>query len=421
MKICNMFRYKLFFSLLCLSQSLFAEQAADIFLKASVTPESNYVQAQFIYSLRLYYRVPIDSGQFSKLEIENAHVEQLGKDLMFGTEYQGLIYKVRERRYAIFPEVVGSFTIPAMEFNGMLTTPASECDPLFEYCIGEEVNFNSEPLEFDVKAKAYDDKIWWLPAQDVSLEEEWVLKQPFFQVGELVVRRLKLKSKALISEFLPSLSVPNVVDISSYSEPPRRKNNLDKDGVIGTQVQEVVLVANKAGYYELPAIELVWWDTINKEQRVVSLPAHKIYVRSVNEGLWWLWFWQILSGVLSLLFLISFIAWWRKKADKKKSVTENQTFEINDNISAARKALKQACKDNNPHEAEKALLKLNVSKLVKDEKLQKELELLNRVLYGKENAEWNGDQFWKVVGKSFSVSDHKLNKKMEVLPELYSS
>lgn len=401
--------YKLFFSLLCVSQSLFAEQAADIFLKASVTPESNYVQAQFIYSLRLYYRVPIDSGQFSKLEIENAHVELLGKDVTFKTQYEGLEYEVRERRYAIFPE--GSFTIPAMQFEGMLSTPDSECDSLFEYCIGEEVSFNSEPLEFDVKAKAYDEKLWWLPAQDVSLEEEWVLKQPFFQVGEPVIRRLKLKSKALVSEFLPKLSVPNVVDISSYSEPPKRKNKVDKDGVIGIQEQEVVLVANRAGYYELPAIELVWWDTINNKQRVVSLPAHNIYVRSANEGLWWLWFWQILSGLLGLLFLISFIGWWRKKADKTKVVKPKKT-----NVSV-HKALKQACKDNNPHEAKKALLRLNV---VQDEKVQKELEQLNSVLYGKENAEWNGDQFWKVVGKGLSVSDCKLEKKQDVLPELYS-
>ena len=393
--------YKLFLSLLCLSQSLFAEPAADIFLKTSVTPESNYVQAQFIYSLRLYYRVPIDSGQFSKLEIENAHVELLGKDLTFKTQYEGLEYEVRERRYAIFPEA--SFTIPAMEFNGMLSTPDSECDPLFEYCIGEEVSFNSEPLEFDVKAKAYDDKLWWLPAEDVSLEEEWVLKQPFFQVGEPVIRRLKLKSKALVSEFLPKLSVPNVVDISSYSEPPQRKNKVDKDGVIGKLEQEVVLVANSAGYYELPAIELVWWDTINNKQRVVSLPAHNIYVRSANEGLWWLWFWQILSAVLGLLFLISLIAWWRKKDHKT-------------NVSAS-KALKQACKNNNPHDAQKALLRLN---LVQDEKVQKELEQLYSVLYSKVNAEWNGDQFWQVVKNNLSASDHKLDKKMEVLPELYS-
>ncbi len=403
--------YKLFFSLLCFSQSLFAGQAADIFFKTSVTPESNYVQAQFIYSLRLYYRVPIESGQFSNLEIENAHVELLGKDSTFKTQYEGLEYEVRERRYAIFPEA--SFTIPAMEFNGMLSTADSECDPLFEYCIGEEVSFNSEPLEFDVKAKAYDDKLWWLPAQDVSLEEEWVLKQPFFQVGEPVIRRLKLKSKALVSEFLPKLSVPNVVDISSYLEQPRRKNKVDKDGVIGVQEQDVVLVANSAGYYELPAIELVWWDTVNNKRRVVSLPAHHIYVRSANEGLWWLWFWQILSGLLGLLFLVSFIAWWRKKDDKTKVVTAKKT-----NVSAI-KALKKACKDNNPHEAEKALLRLNVGKLVKDEKVQKELEHLDRVLYGKENAEWNGDQFWKVIRKGFSVPDQKLDKKKEVLPELY--
>ncbi len=401
--------YKLFFSLLCVSQSLFAEQAAEIFLKTSVTPESNYVQAQFIFSLRLYYRVPIDSGEFSKLEIENARVELLGKDSTFKTQYQGLEYEVRERRYAIFPEA--SFIIPAMEFNGMLSTVDSECDPLFEYCIGEEVSFNSEPLEFDVKAKAYDEKLWWLPAQDVSLEEEWVLKQPFFQVGEPVIRRLKLKSKALVSEFLPKLSVPNVVDISSYSEQPLRNNKVDKDGVVGTLEQEVVLVANRAGYYELPAIELVWWDTVNNKRRVVSVPAHNIYVRSVNEGLWWLWFWQIFSGLLGLLFLISFIAWWRKKNDKRQIVAEKKP-----NVSAS-KALKQACKDNNPREAEKALLRLNV---VQDEKVQRELEQLDRVLYAKENAEWNGDQFWQVVKNNLFVSEHKVDKKMEVLPELYS-
>jgi hypothetical protein len=161
----------------------------------------------------------------------------------------------------------------------------------------------------------------------------------------------------------------------------------------------------------LPAIELVWWDTVNNQRRVVSLPAHNIYVRSANEGLWWLWFWQILSGLLGLLFLISFIGWWRKKDDKTKVVKQKKT-----NVSAS-KALKQACKDNNPREAQKALLRLN---LVQDEKVQKELEQLYSVLYGKENAEWNGDQFWQVVGKGLSVYDYKLDKKFEVLPELYS-
>src|SRR5690606_32464970 len=100
-----------------------ADAPGDIFLEVELSPpERAYVQAQIVFTLRLFLGTMTGRAAISPPEIldGDAIVERLGDDVEYRASRGGREFAVRERLYAIFPQRAGTLTVGPATFEAMV-------------------------------------------------------------------------------------------------------------------------------------------------------------------------------------------------------------------------------------------------------------------------------------------------------------
>ncbi len=92
----------------------------NIFVDVEVNSKSPYVQAQLVYTVRLYRAIVTNNASLSEPEVTGgqAVINRLGEDSSFETQRNGKRYVVIERQYVIFPQSSGPMTIQPIVFQG---------------------------------------------------------------------------------------------------------------------------------------------------------------------------------------------------------------------------------------------------------------------------------------------------------------
>ena len=423
-----------------------------VFIKTEVDDKSvsPFVQQQVHYTVRLHYRVPLVEGNFSKLRITDALVEQLGEDRQYQTTINEQRYQVLERHYAIFPEKSGPLTIPPTAFTGRvmsasgLRSKSRQMDSMIERFFGgnnlsnsgKRIRVRSQPLALDVKPRpaAYSAR-HWLPSADLVLQDSWEEGPPDFHVGEPVTRTITLQAKGLESSHLPDIGIPETDNIRVYPEQAVTENRTDGEWVFGTRKQSIAYVPSRSGRVSLPEVRIDWWDTTQQRQRSTVLPSwevnvlpaagnaaeHTVQPRGIEIGetdadatatslqktiksrtLW------LTGGLLTLLAALLFF--YRKRLQLKSGAIQSTASKRNSRglpvANHARHAFQKACEENNPQLAARALLEWAVGEWPDQpphnlgalahcvDKGIDEIHELDRALYAAENRPWNGHALW---------------------------
>jgi hypothetical protein len=221
----------------------------------------------------------------------------------------GQPYQVIERRYAIFPEQSGTFTIPPVSFTGRMVTGGAtrrsfgRMDSMIEQFFGRDPfgndSFFATPFgdpgkrvhargeAFTVKVKpqpASYTAATWLPGEDLVLHDSWAAQPPEFRVGEPVTRVISIDAKGLAASHLPEVAMPAIAGMRIYPEQPVRESRTDGAVVYGHSEQSFAFVPQKAGRVTLPEIRLNWWDVKAGKQRVAVLPSWNVEVLPGTGG-----------------------------------------------------------------------------------------------------------------------------------------
>ena len=147
-----------------------ATAAADIFMELVAQPDVVYAQSQILFTLRLYVGVSTGRATLTAPETTGveAIVEKLGEDAAYKTTRGGRTFDVRERRYAVFPQQAGMLTIGPVTFEAMVIPDRG---------FSRVQRFRSDVLELAVQPAvappAALETAAWLPAQQVTLTEQW--------------------------------------------------------------------------------------------------------------------------------------------------------------------------------------------------------------------------------------------------------
>jgi len=282
-----------------------SQPGSPLYLETEVEPHggSTFVQQQIQYTTRLYYSMPLTEGELGDPEPEHAVVERLGEDKHYQTTVNGQRYQVIERRYAIFPEQSGTFTIPPVSFTGRMATGGAtrrsfgRMDSMIEQYFGRDPfgndSFFATPFgdpgkrvhargeAFTVKVKpqpASYTAATWLPGEDLVLHDSWAAQPPEFRVGEPVTRVISIDAKGLAASHLPEVAMPAIANMRIYPEQPVRESRTDGAVVYGHSEQSFAFVPQKAGRVTLPEIRLSWWDLKAGKERVAVLPSWNVEV-----------------------------------------------------------------------------------------------------------------------------------------------
>src|SRR5512143_1770400 len=176
----------------------------------------------------------------------------------------------------------------------------------------------------------------------------------------------------------------------AYPDQPKLSSNAQGNNVVGTRDQDIAIIANNAGHFEIPALHLFWWDTAQNTLREIVLPARTLDVLPSAGGVAVgtappghdsgptettatppapqqvenapasdRWNWS--SVVFASLWLATLAAWWyssRRNTTPAGKATAQPAAPVPSapRIAEARKAFWQACRDNDAHAARRHLL-----------------------------------------------------------------
>ena len=417
-------------------------ELAPVFIEASLDQPSVYVQAQAILTLRVYHSVALyDDSNLTPLHLQDAIVEQLGESRTYEKLINGVRHGVIEVRYGIYPQHSGELQIPALTFSatqvdnqpGNTSTPSAPKPGKMVHVTSTEI-----PLQVKPKPEDYPATAAWLPARSLSLSETWNPEPDHSKVGDSLTRTLTLKAEGLSSAQLPPLPATDVNGLRRYPDLPQLSNQVTDNGLIGSREEREALVPTRVGQVELPAVELVWWNTHEDRLERSYLPARTLQVAAntslaadtlagtgpvVDSDDSTLWLWQLSTLLLACTTLIGFGLWWRARwqpAILRAAQTGPSPRTLLDDI-------KRASLANDPQATRQALdawarqqpetLAEMAARFVL---LSDALDGLNGALYSETGQYWQGEELWKAI-RSIPAAEREQDTASESssLPPLY--
>ena len=411
---------------------------APIFIDASLDQEVVYVQAQVVLTLRIYHSVSLyDDSTLSPLQMGDALVERLGEPRTYERDINGVRHGVIEVRYAVFPQRSGELTIPAQLFSATTVAPANGDRYGSRFGRSTQVKSPTIPLTVKPKPAEYPDNEPWLPARSLTLVEAWSPEPEDAQVGEALTRSVLLKANGLTSNQLPPLSSAQVEGLRAYPDQPTLSNEVTANGVSGSREQREALVATRTGDLLLPAIELVWWNTIDERLERSTLPARSLQVADNPElqqpaieppdaftyqETVQLWPWQLSSALLALTTLLGFGLWLH--ARNQPAIIK--TVQAGPTPRSLLEDLKRACLANDTQATRHALdawarqqpetLADMAARFVP---LSDALDGLNGALYSETGQRWQGEALWQAVQQLPTHHAGESEQSTTSLPPLY--
>ncbi|MGB1141493.1 MAG: BatD family protein, partial [Halioglobus sp.] len=247
-----------------------------VLFEAEVDSDSVYVQGQVILTLRLQQSINLDNRSISELELDNAFVSKL-EQKTFQRTIDDRQWLVNEVRYALFPEQSGTLEIPGQVFTARL--PGTRRSLFDVGGSGRLIRRNSEPLSIEVlpipDAFAGDA---WLPARQVTIEEQWSTSPDELRVGESVTRTLRIQGEGVQGAQLPPVLFTPVEGLKFYPDQPQISEQEMSTGLIGLRIDSAAIVPTREGEWTLPEIRIPWWDTQAQQVRYVTVPERTLSV-----------------------------------------------------------------------------------------------------------------------------------------------
>ena len=408
----------------------------QLLLKTEISTSHPFINQQVIYTVKLYTSQRLLDAEYEPPTIEDALLIPLGDGRHYQTILNGRNYGVEDQQYAIFPQKSGELPITPPTFRALIFDNVPK--RMTAHTDRAELTVKPIPTNFIGKH--------WFPAEQAALTEVYDQKTSSLTEGSTLIRTITLQAAGLPAQLLPPIEVKPSDQFNSYPEKPELHNSTRQQTLMGRADLKITYLLNKSGSVTLPAIHVSWFNTQTGKEEILSLPAHRLQVQSsvsspatspkkvskpqlltpinhllplsVEKSNTLAWG---LAGGFAFAWVVTLLLWWKRRG----------AFTRDDHRKAALIALRMACKKNDPHEAQRALLRwasfqwpeikpLNlhqIVKLVADASLKEQLTLLSTVLYRDEtNPHWEGSPLWYCMSRQGPEKSTHQNKKQGLPP-----
>ena len=416
----------------------------DIFIEVELDRDAGYVQAQTIYTLRLFVGIGTGRANLTAPRVEGgeAIIEKLGADREYRTRRGNRDYNVRERQYVVFPQTPGTLRIGPAVFEVMVMP---------NFGVARQQRLRSDIVELEVRPAVappatHPDAVW-LPAQNLRLAESWSDRASGFEQGVPRTRILTVIAEGLLETQLPELKLAAAPGLRQYPEQPELSREITTAGIEGRRIERLAVIAQEPGTIELPAIELPWWNVMAERWEIARIDSTTVDVlptafdEPVNAPLmtdspavvvepspgYWPW----ISGALALGWLATVLAFvLRGRAGRSTHTAPAATKRPSGKTLL--KQLSAACRVNDAPRTRDLLLEWARLQFVADPPtslgalaallsgaLAEEIGLLEAALYGPKVQDWRGQRLAELLRETQSVARSGEGASKDPLVPLY--
>lgn len=316
------------------SQAARNQMQQILFFETLVDRDEVYVQAQLLYTVRLYYADSI-SGDFPAApDLPNTMVEIIENERRFETVVNNRRYYVLEKRYAIFPQQSGPLVLAPETFVGTRGRGGlfSSRERVNAVSSGHTLSVLPVPASFQDKR--------WLPAQSLTIDA--VLNRPDspLVVGDPINRVITLKGSGVTAALLPELTFGDTNGARFYIDQPVVEELASEQGLAAESVVTIGIVPTQAGTLALSDINVYWWNTEERRQEVAILAGVNLAIGAAPQAApalgeasapqplsldnteivllrqqlqWAIW----VAVVLLVVWLLTLLAWFKKPTTVK--------------------------------------------------------------------------------------------------------
>lgn len=415
------------------------------FVEAQLDKHEAYIQEQLLLYVRIYRAVDIDDLKWEGLELATAEFQRVGNNT-FNRNIDGLNYRIDELIFTVFPQQEGVLKIPPVEFTGLQRTRSRS---IFDR--GTLVRRRSEPLSVTVKSiPASFPGRDWLPSSLLEISEDWSTDLAALKVGDSVTRTITVKATGLTGIQLPPLDTPSVRGIKIYPDQPAAEDITAQTGITALGVNSSAWVVTEPGQFNIPALEIPWWDTEQDVLRIARLPSLTLSVvagpnpaaresstpvpqpglETAAAGIADLWPWvSVALGLAWLITLFLLLRLYSRGSSGKP--TPQRAGPDRDALFAQ---LDKACRNHRAQQARELALALTVVIFphqhnpgvrqlgsIGSPALQSSLEQLDDQLYGADSGTWNGKELAAALKQlRAELKRNRVPRDRLNLPPLYS-
>ena len=409
-------------------------ETAEIFVEVEADRKSAYIGSEILFTARLIRSIDISQGQFSELETSDpdAIIINLGNIPQYTTKRNGKTYIVNEIRYAVYPQHSGKLTFKPLLFQARISK--SNSGSLFDQFLraGEIKRLRSKQIHRTIKARPSSIKAdEWLPAKQVSINEEWSGDLSDINVGEPITRTLTIKAKGYTAEQLPDLNIKDLDKLKQYPDQAVTENTNTANGISAIKQIKVAIIPTKPGLYTLPEITIPWWNTKTNRLEIAKIPettltaigsvdnlpitpitpaaTTKALVPETNTTPSGESYWRWISLALAIGWFVSVLILVLR--NRKTTNSPNNKPGIEEKLKALKpfkNAIKNACNSNDANQAKDALLywariywnTKNINSLAdiaerSNPAFRDTLNELNNALYSSDQSQWDGSGLLK--------------------------
>jgi len=338
-----------------------------LFFETVLDSASTYVQAQLIYSVRLYYSESI-SGDFPAApDLEDAVVEILEEEKRYETILNNKRFYVLEKKYAIFPQKSGSLVLSKETFVGTRGRGG-----LFSARQRVSAISSGHTIEVRPVPKAFNGD-HWLPGKNLTAKSKLNLPEGLIRVGDPLNQVISLSMDGVSGVLLPEINLQDLPGTKIYVDQPIIEDTESSTGISTLSRTTIGIVPTQAGKLTLPEIRIPWWNIQLDRQETAIIPAQTLEIKpsistlpaspviadkadstgSVPElndspGIW-----KWLSIGLLTAWLLTLLGWYSTRTGNRSA---EDRAPVENTAKADTQALLNACQENDAQQAHQRLL-----------------------------------------------------------------
>ena len=265
---------------------------SDLFIKVSANKKRVHEQEPILLTYKVYTLVGLTSLRGDMPDLKSFYTQEvsLPSQKSFSVEtFNGRPYKTTTwSQYVMFPQMTGKLQIPSITFEGIVVQQNRNIDPF-------EAFFNGGSGYVEVKKK--------IVAPSVEIQVDPLPERPVgFSggVGQFSVsaqlNKTETKANDPVSLRLtvsgagnlklvkqPQVNLPKHFD--KYEPKVTDKTKLTSNGIEGSMIYDILIVPRHQGHYEIPPVELIYFDTsANAYKTVKSEPMVLDVAKGAGPG-----------------------------------------------------------------------------------------------------------------------------------------